>query len=112
MTRKPALDRVSTAAFTFWTISAIGTTALPSKWPQRFGKTWSSSWIALAPARSNRRTVRTRLSALPKPVSPSAMIGKGIASRQAAMCDATSVAVVRPRSGAPSQELAMPAPVR
>ena len=36
-------------------------TALPAKCPHFLGKTWSSSWIAAAPARSSRRTVRVHV---------------------------------------------------
>ena len=60
-----ARARASTAARILPHISSAGISALPSRWPQRLGKSWSSSWIALAPARSNSRTVRTTLSALP-----------------------------------------------
>ena len=39
--------------------SSAGMTFLPSMCPQRFGKTWSSNWIAAAPAASNSCTVCT-----------------------------------------------------
>ena len=78
--------RASTAALIFATISAAGITSLPSKWPQRLGNTWSSIWIASAPARSSVCTVRRMLSALPKPVSASTISGPGNTSRIAATC--------------------------
>src|ERR1700733_6027982 len=53
--------RASTAAWIFCTIWSAGMTALPVKCPHFFGLTWSSSWIAAAPARSSVRTVRDRL---------------------------------------------------
>ena len=55
--------------------SSRPTTDLPSVWPQRFGATWSSSMIAAKPARAYPCTVRLMFCALPKPVSPSPIIG-------------------------------------
>jgi len=48
------------------------------------GNTWSSIWIASAPARSRSLTVRTRLTALPKPVSASTISGPANTPRMAA----------------------------
>ena len=70
-----ATVRASSAARSLPHISRAGTTVLPSRWPQRLGKVWSSSWIIAAPARSKPRTVRCTLSALPKPVSASTITG-------------------------------------
>ena len=56
-----------------------------------------------APARSNARTVRMVLSALPKPVSASTMTGTDTRSVMRASVSATSVAVVRPMSERPSR---------
>ena len=57
--------RAASAARSFCTISPAGMTSWPEKWPQRFGLTWSSSWMPAAPAPSNSRTVRITLSGLP-----------------------------------------------
>jgi hypothetical protein len=57
--------RESAAALILPTMSGAAMSVLPSRWPQRLGKSWSSSWMALAPARSSSRTVRSTLSALP-----------------------------------------------
>jgi len=67
------------------------------------GVTWSSSWITVAPARSSCLTVRATLSALPKPVSASTMIGSETRSRMFSSVSATSLAVTRPMSGRPSR---------
>ena len=93
--------RASTAAFSFFTISSFGMTDLPSKWPQRFGYVWSSSMMALAPARSRSCTVRRAFSALPKPVSASARMQMSTTSRVAATWAASSVTETRPMSGTP-----------
>jgi hypothetical protein len=74
-------------------------TSLPAKWPQRFGNTWSSTCTAAAPARSNARTARRALIALPKPVSMSATTGTSTASQIRSTWPATSVIVVSPTSG-------------
>ena len=58
MTSVSGSARVATAARILSTISSTGITSLPSMCPQRFGKTWSSIWIAPAPARSISWTVR------------------------------------------------------
>src|SRR5882757_3586374 len=80
--------RASTAALILATISAAGMTALPSKWPQRLGNTWSSIWIASAPARPRSLTVRTMFMALPKPVSASTISGPGdVGGRKAEISD-------------------------
>ena len=44
-------------------------------WPHFLGATWSSMCSPATPARSYSRTVRTALSALPYPVSASAITG-------------------------------------
>ncbi|MCY1375230.1 hypothetical protein D9M69_626310 [compost metagenome] len=104
--------RASSAARSLPCISATGTTLLPSRWPQRLGKVWSSIWIIAAPARSKSRTVRCVLSALPNPVSASTMTGMSTRSVMWASVWATSVAVVRPMSERPSRVYAMDAPDR
>ena len=58
----------------------VGISAWSSKCPQRLGISWSSSWIAAAPARSSRRTVRMALSGPPYPVSASTTTGSRVAS--------------------------------
>ena len=86
-------------------------TSLPAKWPHFLGNTWSSICSPAAPARSSTRTVRTMLTALPKPVSASTISGSATASAMADTALAISVRVVRPMSGAPRCMLATPAPV-
>ena len=44
--------RASTATRIFRTMSAMGTTRRPGVCPHFFGNSWSSSWIAAAPAAS------------------------------------------------------------
>ena len=80
---------------------AASMTSLPARWPQRLGKTWSSSWIAATPARSYSTTVRTTL------------IGRAIAGvcvgddrhveepRENAARSAISLSVNSPTSGSP-----------
>jgi hypothetical protein len=92
-------------------ISSIGTTSVPSKWPHCFGNTWSSIWTAATPARSKARSVLRALIALPKPVSMSATTGTSTASQIRSTCWTTSDIVVRPTSGWPRIAFAMPAPV-
>ena len=99
MIRRSRSRRVSTAAFTFSTISAAGITSLPAKCPQRLGKTWSSICSASAPARSSSSTVRTMFRGLPKPVSASTTSGPGNAARIAATCSASSVTRHQPDIG-------------
>jgi hypothetical protein len=59
--RKSSDLRVSTKARIFEMKSACGTMRLPSICPHFFGKTWSSMWIADAPAFSISRTSRMTL---------------------------------------------------
>ncbi|CFN82054.1 Uncharacterised protein [Bordetella pertussis] len=101
MMRKSSSRRASAAALIFDTISDSGATLLPAKWPQRLGNTWSSSWMASAPARSSTRTVCHTLTALPKPVSASTIRGNSTASRMREVASATSRKPMMPRSGAP-----------
>ena len=101
MIRKSSFIRASTAALTLEAASAAGITALPLKCPHFFGMSWSSSWIALAPARSSERTVCRTLRALPKPVSASTMMGSSTASRAADVCCTRSARLTKPRSGMP-----------
>jgi hypothetical protein len=61
MITKLGSRRTRTAVLIFITISAVGITCLPAKWPQRFGVTWSSSRMPAAPAASNISTVRWTL---------------------------------------------------
>ena len=86
-----ACRRASSAARSLPCISATGTTLLPSRWPQRFGNVWSSSWIIPARARSRPRTVRCTLSALPKPVSASTITGVPTRSVMCASVSSTSL---------------------
>ena len=62
---KSGAVRAARAALNFASISARDMTSLPSRWPQRLGVIWSSIWMAATPTRSNSRTVRTKLTALP-----------------------------------------------
>ena len=62
-----------------FTMSAAGTTALPSRCPHRFGLTWSSMWHPASPASSSRVTVRAALSGSPNPVSASISVGRSVA---------------------------------
>jgi hypothetical protein len=93
--------RASHAARSLPTISACETTALPAKWPQRLGNTWSSSCTAATPMRSKARTVRVTFTALPNPVSISAITGSDVASTMCQTASRTSVMVVRPTSAQP-----------
>ncbi len=51
------------------TISSVGTSSLPGRWPQRLAPTWSSICTAAAPALIIWRMVRAMLKAPPQPVS-------------------------------------------
>jgi hypothetical protein len=103
--------RCSTAARIFCRISAVEITSWPSKCPQRLGATWSSSWMPAAPAFSSTWTVRATETALPNPVSASAITGIPTASVMARTWAAISESESRPRSGSPRKVLVTPAPV-
>ena len=108
---KVLLDRrASKAARNLPCISLAGITPLPCKCPHRLGNVWSSSWIMLAPQRSNSNTVRRVLSAFPKPVSASTMMGNWTRSAKAASVCATSDAVTKPISDRPNFVYAIEAP--
>ena len=65
MITKSGSCRAATAARIFETYASRLISSLLSRWPQRFGETWSSMWIAATPRASNSRTVRVTLSSLP-----------------------------------------------
>jgi hypothetical protein len=65
MIRKSGSWRAAAAARIFETYSSRPINSLLSRWPQRFGDTWSSIWIPAMPRASNSRTVRVTLSSLP-----------------------------------------------
>ena len=77
---------------------------LPSRWPQRLGKVWSSSWIMARPrpARTRARCAgrsgrcRSRCRRRRSAAAPTR-------SRISASMSATSVSVTRPMSGRPSR---------
>ena len=102
MMRKSGSCRAAQAAWILLTISWASTTWRPSICPHFFGILWSSIWMAAAPARSYSRTVRTRLTTLPKPVSPSQITGMETAAHMSLARSAISLMVIRPTSGAPS----------
>jgi len=83
----PTTWRFGWAALIFAIHSAVGTTAFPAMWPQRFGKTWSSMNNPATPAFSYSRTARATLVTLPNPVSASASSGS---------TDRTSAAAAKP----------------
>jgi hypothetical protein len=101
--RVSALRLASKAAINLPRMWAVLTKLLPLKCPQRLGNVWSSSWIMAAPARSNSRTVRWVLSALPNPVSASTMTGKFTRSHTRPIVCATSLAVTKPTSLRPKR---------
>ena len=52
MMRKSREARDSAATRIFFTMSSVGITRRPGVWPHFLGNSWSSSWMALAPASS------------------------------------------------------------
>ena len=103
----------STAALIRSTISAAETSSFPGRWPQRFAPTWSSMWIAAAPAWIIDLTVRAMLNAeAPKPVSTSTRSGSAHASVIRRTSVSTSSRLLMPRSGRPSEPAATPPPDR
>jgi hypothetical protein len=83
-------------------MSAVGTTSLPSRWPQRLGLTWSSRWQPARPRSSSSATALAAFRGSPKPVSASASTGRRVADAICLAREATSVMVVSPTSGRPS----------
>ena len=92
----------SVAALILWQAVSTSTTDLPSKWPQRFGFTWSSMWIAVTPASSNTCTVLATFIGSPKPVSASTMVGRVVTRLICPERSETSDSVVSPMSGSPN----------
>jgi hypothetical protein len=88
--------------------SAVGTTALPAMWPQRFGKTWSSMNNPATPAFSYRCTARATLVTLPNPVSASASSGSDVASQKREYMSASSLSDSCEESGRPSSVAVAP----
>ena len=84
MITKSGSRRADTAALILATISPADTSTLPDRWPQRLGNSWSSRWRPATPASSKRRTVRSTLTASPKPVSASQRMREAGAARQGA----------------------------
>ena len=76
MIRKFGSRRASTAARMRLIAVSASTTSLPSRWPQRFGLTWSSMWRPATPASSSSCTVRATFIGSPKPVSASTSDGQ------------------------------------
>ena len=107
----PSPRRASSAWRTVRANASGATTCLPASSPQRFGKVWSSIWIALTPAASNSRTVRATFTAPPKPVSASHTTGTSTACTTFAARRTISLAVVRPMSGNPRSLASLPRPV-
>ena len=103
--------RASTAAASLVCMWPVGMSAWSSKCPHRLGISWSSSWMAAAPARSSSRIVRMAASGPPYPVSASTTTGSRVASVSRPTWSATSPSEIRPRSGTPYCALASPAPV-
>ena len=93
--------RAATAARSRLTMSAVGTTALPSRWPHRLGLTWSSRWQPANPASSSSVMVRAALIGSPNPVSASISVGRSVTEAICAPRPVTSVSVVSPMSGNP-----------
>ena len=78
MIRKFGSRRASTAARMRLMAVSRSTTFLPSRWPQRFGLTWSSMWQPARPASSSSWTVRATFIGSPKPVSASTIAGRSV----------------------------------
>ena len=72
-------------------------------WPQRFGKTWSSMFMPATPMAISRSVIHAALTALPPPVSTSAMTGIETAWAMFQVRSRTSFICTRPTSGLPEQ---------
>ena len=83
----------------FRTISSVGITRFWSRWPHRFGDSWSSICRAAIPACSYARTVRWMFSTPPYPVSASAITGMFTVLAILVALRTISLIVARPRSG-------------
>mmetsp|Transcript_82159 Transcript_82159/g.236077 ORF Transcript_82159/g.236077 Transcript_82159/m.236077 type:complete len:254 (+) Transcript_82159:259-1020(+) len=94
------------------TISPVGTTCLLGRCPQRLADTWSSMWMAPAPACSMSRTVRSMLKIeAPKPVSMSTKAGTVVTRVSLRTSTSTSSSPVTPKSGTPRLASATPPPL-
>ncbi len=70
-----SFSRTAAQARIFPAISSAEMTSLPAMWPQRLGKTWSSMFMPARPMAISRSVTQAALTALPPPVSISAMTG-------------------------------------
>jgi len=101
--------RAETAARMRLIAVSESTTALPSRWPQRLGLTWSSMCRPATPASSRVCTVRATFIGSPNPVSASTSDGRSVIRLICWARAATSVRVVSPMSGRPrSAEITAP----
>ncbi len=79
-------------------------------WPQRFGKIWSSMFMPATPIAISRSVIQAAFTALPPPVSTSAITGMLTACTMFQVRSSTSFIWTRPTSGVPSSEPARPKP--
>ena len=101
MIKKSSARRAFTADSILRHIESFEMSDLPSRWPQRFGKPWSSMCTPLIPAASNILTIRRTCWVSPYPVSPSANTAPSNARTIVSSLEAVSVIETNPRSGKP-----------